>query len=574
MTSTTSNSALSINVGITGHRDIPNVHKHVLEEAVIKELKRMRTKYPNTTINVLCGLAEGADQIIASAALANNFNVMAVLPFVQSIYEQDFETPQAISKFRALLAQCSDVLICNTEKNENRNEGYIELGRTLVRCCDIVFAVWDGVTVQCKETGNNTPLPGGTADVVHMCVDGIMDDNSLLFSKPNQTYCKWLVMSQSKHTELPESIVSSNEIGKWKKLPIKGNQDESILKDILGKIEKFNLDSKTIGEKDKAKSISYLLGSVSEKENVKDLEKLINVYSLADCLAQARQQQRLTSLRFITLLSLIAIAAQQIYAGVYSTLGWFATHIVLISVIVGIYRLFFAGGDSKEAQFVEWRVFAENLRVQIFWHIAGLPDNCANNFRTTKLNEMDWIVDNLNKLSFNLNKPKKSNIEFVKTRWIADQSAYFNGTRNKTGRAADLLMKAKQYKVFSIFFFVSALILMIFSAFKIQFQLIPFISDDALFFIIAMLFISSALVKTFSIQMGFEELSHRYTRTGYFFQQALKRTHKIENQCSPGSREHIEKCQGVIKTIGIEALSENAAWLQLYKMNAYQVQIN
>jgi len=30
----------------------------------------------------------------------------------------------------------------------------------------------------------------------------------------------------------------------------------------------------------------------------------------------------------------------------------------------------------------------------------------------------------------------------------------------------------------------------------------------------------------------------------------------------------------VIKVIGVEALNENAAWLQLHKMNAYQVQVN
>ncbi|WP_460312585.1 hypothetical protein [Aliiglaciecola aliphaticivorans] len=32
--------------------------------------------------------------------------------------------------------------------------------------------------------------------------------------------------------------------------------------------------------------------------------------------------------------------------------------------------------------------------------------------------------------------------------------------------------------------------------------------------------------------------------------------------------------QRVIKTISIEALNENAAWLQLHRMNAYQAQVS
>jgi hypothetical protein len=566
-------SALPLNIGVTGHRDIPDSDKPKLAAAIIKELKILQKRFPNSTINVLCGLAEGADQLAAGVALSHNFKVIAVLPFELSEYEKDFSDPQALADFRGLLQQCDDVRVCHIEEHAHRDEGYSMLGRTLVSCCDIVFALWDGIIEVDTETGTSHALPGGTADVVNMCVEGIMDENSLLFSKPNQTYCKWLVTNREQHSSLPETVSSHKDIGSWKVLPIAGNQDEAMLQDILSKIEHFNLDASIISQQDKDNSIAYLLGSVEAKNQFEPIRKLIDSYSLADCLAQARQKQRTFSLKFITMLSFLAIAAQQIYAGLYATLGWLIAHIALVIIVIVIYRLFFSGTESKEEQFVEWRVFAENLRVQIFWHIAGISAHCAHNYRTTKLNEMDWIVDNLNKLTFNVEYPRHANIDFVKEHWIANQRDYFYGQQGKSGRAAQLMSKSKQYKKCSIVFFVLALTLMVFSIVKIELKLLPLLSDAVLSIIIALLFIGSALLKTFSKQMGFEELSHRYIRTGFFFQQALNRMNLLDKQKANGQTHHIEKYQNVIKIIGVEALSENAAWLQLHKMNVYQIKI-
>lgn len=567
-------SALPLNIGVTGHRDIPETDKPALEAAVVKEFKALKRCYPNTTINILTGLAQGADQLVARAALHNQLNVIAVLPFDQASYEKDFEDALALSEFRELLRQCVEVKVCSVEDHTPRQQAYTELGRTLVSCSDIVYALWDGDIELESDTGTSNALPGGTADVVSMCVEGVMDENSLLFSKPNQTYCKWLVTSREMHHSLPSSIASQEEIGTWKSLPIEGNQDDAILQDILNKIEGFNKAAKSISQQDKDTSVAYLLGKADAKKDYSDLSKLIDTYSLADCLAQSRQKQRSLSLKVVTFLSFFAIAAQQVYAGLYATLGWFVAHILLVGVVIGIYRLFFAGINSKELQFVEWRVFAENLRVQIFWHIAGITEHCANHYRTTKLNEMDWIVDNLNKLTFTVKAPRTSDLNFVKTHWVADQLGYFYGQKDKQGRASELLAKSNKFKKYSMLLFLLALTSMAFCTIKIELKLLPMVNDDALFLFIACLFVASALFRTYSEQMGYEELSLRYLRTGYFFQQAINRMALLDKQKASGQMHPIAKYQKIIKVIGVEALNENAAWLQLHKMNAYQVRLN
>ncbi|GAA0856067.1 hypothetical protein [Aliiglaciecola litoralis] len=567
-------SALAINIGVSGHRDIPLQDVAKLEAAIDDELNAMQQRYPNSTINVLSGLAEGADQLVARVALKRKVNVIAVLPFDIEEYENDFTEDNAKSEFSALLAQCVDVKVCHIDDSADRDEGYSALGRTLVSCSDIILALWDGVVDPSEGLDSASVLPGGTADVVKMCVEGLMDDSSLLFSKPNKTYCKWLLTNRTRHPSLPASIGSAENIASWKPLPIPGNQELSVLQDILGKTEHFNLDAQAISQQDKDNSVAFLLGSLEKKDTLGPITKLIEIYSVADCLAQTRQKQRFTSLKLITVLSFFAITAQQVYAGLFPTLTWFIIHIVLVAIVLGIYRLFFVGTDSKEEQFVEWRVFAEDLRVQIFWHIAGISDHCANNYRTTKLYEMDWIVDNLNKLMMTIPEPQQYDINFVRKNWIIDQRNYFYGQRGERGRAAQLMVKFKKFKILSVVFFALAIALMFFSVFKIQFNWLSALSDDLLFIIIALAFISSALLKTFSAQMGFEELSQRYLRTGYFFQQAMNRMAIIDAQALRNQTSQIRSYQNVIKTIGIEALNENAAWLQLHKMNAYQVQVS
>lgn len=563
-------SALAINIGVTGHRDIPEQDTAILVKALHQELTSIQQKYPNSTINILSGLAEGADQLMVNVALDLKIDVIAILPFEINEYEKDFNKAGSLNNFRNLLGRCSKVKICQLNQSAPRDQGYIQLGKYLVSCSDIVIALWDGVVYEDCQSDTSGALPGGTANVVKMCVDGLVDESCLLFSKPNKTFCKWLVCNRKQHLALPPTIGSDTQIGTWKNITINGQQDEQLLKDTLCKTERFNTQAQTLSQQQKADSLRFLLGVNLPLEILPNIQKLIDVYCAADCLAQIKQQQRLNSLRLITSLSFIAILAQQIYAGLYATVPWFLVHFFVVAVIVALYWKYFAGNDSNEEQFVEWRVFAEDLRVQIFWHLSGIPDHSANNYRTTKLYEMDWIVDNLNKLMLHIPSPTSNHIDFVRKAWIVDQRNYFYGQRGEKGRAAKWLLKAKSYKTQSILLFACAIVLMFFSVVKIHLNLWPKFSNEILFIIIAMSFVSSALLKTYSSQMGFEELSQRYLRTGYFFQQAMNRMALLDREC-PNDHHMYQK---VIKTIGIEALNENAAWLQLHKMNAYQIQVS
>ena len=122
-------------------------------------------------------------------------------PFGISEYEKDFTNEKALAEFRSVLAQCGEIKVCRTQENAKRDVGYSALGRKLVSCSGIILALWGGVI-------DTNVLPGGTADVLTMSIEGFVDDASLLFSKPNKTHCKWLVTNHICHTSLPASIKS------------------------------------------------------------------------------------------------------------------------------------------------------------------------------------------------------------------------------------------------------------------------------------------------------------------------------------------------------------------------------
>jgi hypothetical protein len=109
------------------------------------------------TLRLLSPLAEGSDRLVAEQALKAGYRLYAPLPFVQHEYENDFK--ESVGAFRALLAQAEVLELDGGRAVEN--ESYREVGRFVVRNCDLLIAIWDGE----REKG-----VGGTAEIVRFAV--------------------------------------------------------------------------------------------------------------------------------------------------------------------------------------------------------------------------------------------------------------------------------------------------------------------------------------------------------------------------------------------------------------------
>jgi hypothetical protein len=109
-------------------------------------------------LRLVSPLAEGSDRLAAEIALMAGYTLYSPLPFPRPEYEKDF--PASADEFERLLSQSTVLELDGTR--ELATDAYREVGRFVVRNCDLLIAVWDGST----ERG-----AGGTAEIVRFAAN-------------------------------------------------------------------------------------------------------------------------------------------------------------------------------------------------------------------------------------------------------------------------------------------------------------------------------------------------------------------------------------------------------------------
>lgn len=109
-------------------------------------------------LRLTTALAEGADRIVARAALEHQHSLNVILPFRRPIYEEDFEG-EALTDFGALLSHDAVATVTELDTSETPHDpaAYEALGGVLLDHTDVLIAIWDG-----KPAAG----PGGTANIV------------------------------------------------------------------------------------------------------------------------------------------------------------------------------------------------------------------------------------------------------------------------------------------------------------------------------------------------------------------------------------------------------------------------
>lgn len=145
---------LTLRVGVTGHRPnrLTQSDPALLAAQIDLVLRRIQdaaneaaADWPSTqpaVCRVVSSLAEGADRLVARAALACGFAIQVVLPLPQADYEQDFEARGSLAEFRDLLQRAENVF--ELPAASPRAQAYLAAGELTLRQCDVLLAIWDG----------------------------------------------------------------------------------------------------------------------------------------------------------------------------------------------------------------------------------------------------------------------------------------------------------------------------------------------------------------------------------------------------------------------------------------------
>lgn len=159
-------------IGLTGHRDIHPDAMAEVRAAVRKELEFVRAQFEALPVELVTGLAEGADTLATEIALEIGLPVRAVLPMPRTLYESDFDG-EAHADFLRLLnddrIMLQELPLPAGRMNEDFFDGasrdalYARLMDYLVRRSNVLVAFWDGEVIG---------LTGGTSDVVVRYLSG------------------------------------------------------------------------------------------------------------------------------------------------------------------------------------------------------------------------------------------------------------------------------------------------------------------------------------------------------------------------------------------------------------------
>ena len=165
--------ALTVNVGITGHR-ASLLTANLLEalEPIVEEVFRTLRDAASTIesdpdfpdsveLRLHTPLASGADQLAAKSAHAVGYQVSALLPFRAEEYRNDFEEGPELDEFEGALDAAHDIVALPGARSDPI-EAYVHVGKALIDAADIMVAIWDG------GEGNG---PGGTAHVVELALE-------------------------------------------------------------------------------------------------------------------------------------------------------------------------------------------------------------------------------------------------------------------------------------------------------------------------------------------------------------------------------------------------------------------
>ena len=154
----------TLRIGVTGHRparlgsaDLDSLQAEI--SRILAQICSLATRSGPTEIRLVSPLAEGADSIVADAALERGWALDAVLPFFREDYARDFAAGPARDGHLGRLAQADSVFELPGERSGEGGEAaaYERAGRITLAQSDLLLAIWDSEPMRGR---------GGAAQIV------------------------------------------------------------------------------------------------------------------------------------------------------------------------------------------------------------------------------------------------------------------------------------------------------------------------------------------------------------------------------------------------------------------------
>ncbi|PKG81981.1 hypothetical protein CXF85_15720 [Colwellia sp. 75C3] len=569
-------------IGITGHRDFDETGDKRLSAKLSSFLNELKELLPNTPIEIISGMADGADRLLVKEALKKNIAVSAVLPMPEEQYKTDFSTA-SYQEFKQIITdknvKVTTLSVANIDltvaqqQGDERNKLYHALGKYIVEQSNLVVAVWDGI---------NSGFKGGTSDVVlsylqakdisaeitNECIDILGENIAVNRSSPSVF---WLPVTKHTHDKKSFHQVTKRDnasylTGLQGPYSIKTQNDmpKSLYREIQ-ELDEYNHQYQTLLSQNKISTEYRLLSGYQEVENNNNAEILKNIddeFLKADSIALANQKKSDGQFKLFAymaaMMGLFFLVYAKIVASKFLLIGY------LILFLAG--WLFFRRSEKSKyfTRHLTARVLAETLRTQFYLTLIKRQNTskAVDLMATTGVSQFSgasWLkqivtsvcADKDRQTIGQTDKQKNDNMAFVCQHWVIDQAEYFDKKTEQLSSHHHQLEKIK-----GLLFIGSGVATISLILFKYQLvDIILFAHVDAKTFTVLLMGLLPfwlAVWELYQNKMAIKELLWQYRNQSLVFNQAQQ---QLQNATT------LEQKSDILADLAHHSMMENYIWI-------------
>ena len=435
-------------VGVSGHRDLSADDLPRLRDAGAAFVEELKRHLPDTELRIIVGMAEGADLLVAQAALDRGVHVEAVLPMPLSQYAADFDA-DTLALLEELLRRPNVRCVELSPPGERSADGarhsaaerdamYANLTRTLVRRSSLLLALWDGQV---------SDLPGGTADTVLRYL-GLRSDADR-------------DLGAIEFVEAPAELDATAHLVYWAPAPRRGGATAADIREPcflaalgdnvlhmqrtmprqlahqLAELNTYNRDFLALSAQGRLRAPDSLLAALPADIRTREQSMLQDIdaqYSKADALAVHYQvrSDRLFGLFGVTAFTMGT--AYLAYEKLVESRMLLVAYVVLLLVGLGLY--YTLKDRHWFAKHLSYRALAETMRVTFYLRLAGAdagvdPRAVLTLSGIDRFHGFGWIVFVLKSAEpADIRAPGSRPLDagqtlWVERAWIESQDRYF-----------------------------------------------------------------------------------------------------------------------------------------------------
>jgi hypothetical protein len=412
-------------VGVTGHRDLHPSSRERAQRQIFTFLDELVALARNTPIRVMVGMAEGADMLVARAALERNIAVDAVLPMPLECFASDF-SPEGLAELQRLLAHpgVTHVVLdppaelrgaTRTTPGPERDLLYVALSTTLIRKSNVLIALWNG---------EFSALPGGTADTVMRYlgahtgpqpathVSFVVDDGTAPW---DQQLVYWVTVDRSADKRDAPAMAPMYLSGAGEGVLRRHVRMPQQLREQLADLDRYNAEFTALQSEPYARNPDTLMptlpATISASERA-DLRRIDIEYGKADALAVFCQAHSNRLFR------------------------WFSYMACAMGLLLGLAAFHTLKSRRWFSKHLAYRVLAETMRTQFFLRLTA-ADRQVSATELIKLAGIDqfdgfaWLTNVLKNVEpWSGREPRDQSQEdaylaLARDAWIDAQKTYF-----------------------------------------------------------------------------------------------------------------------------------------------------